>query len=373
MYVDADAVIRKTPSFIDTVDTDISIHRTAKGELLSGTIILNRTDATIKLLDTWIEEQKKTPLIWDQKVLDRCLNLAPVTNTPLPVEYIKIFDAFKGTDPVVEHFQASRRFKDKLFNNGFIPVEEFPGCKIRYLKDSSFTILHHDAKAEAFFDNKYCRVKNELRWYPIKADRDFLTKNKNLYKGQTCFIIGKGPSLDELTEADFYNTGPVIGLNEAFNKLQTFNLQNPVYGTQLDAWMKDACYPKKGTLFTSPRAQIFYPDCSNAICVPPSTVGQRPTPGSFAYAIAIARIWGCYPLILYCFDAAMDKNCGYAKCVGYEPTNMGNPERFLGHRDAILKHATGIPLEFRWPIQGSNFPKSRRYTSAVQRQSCSAS
>jgi hypothetical protein len=120
VYIDIDAIVRKYPILFDTLDADIAVHYLHDKELLSGTIFLRNNEIVRKLLKMWILSVK-SKLTWDQKALQRILdnlqdhNLSQLKVVKLPPQYTKIFDIMKDVqDPVIEHFQASRRFKRAL-------------------------------------------------------------------------------------------------------------------------------------------------------------------------------------------------------------------------------------------------------------------
>jgi hypothetical protein len=71
-------------------------------------------DRVIKLLETWIELNKKDSQQWDQWTLQVALQNSDVTITHLPPEYIWITGMDSIARPVIEHTQASRRFKSKI-------------------------------------------------------------------------------------------------------------------------------------------------------------------------------------------------------------------------------------------------------------------
>ena len=121
LYVDADAVVREYPSLLDRISCDVAVHSTPRGPL-SGTIYLESTPATRSLLGSWIEENLRHPRRWDQvnlgAVLARKQKELGLRLVELPVEYTFIFDLFRrnhpDAQPVIEHFQASRRFKRRV-------------------------------------------------------------------------------------------------------------------------------------------------------------------------------------------------------------------------------------------------------------------
>lgn len=136
VWTDADSRVRQVPSLFETIDTDIavfylpkelaggfippnhSIIKNADRYLQSGTMYFKNNDRVIKLLERWIELNKKDSQQWDQWTLQVAIDESDVTVTELPPEYIWIdgitSTAYKGCNIIIEHTQASRRFKDKL-------------------------------------------------------------------------------------------------------------------------------------------------------------------------------------------------------------------------------------------------------------------
>lgn len=336
MYVDADAVIRQDLELLHNFTGDFGCHYRDNKELLSGTLLLNPTVETMNLVEAWCEEQKLQPNEWDQRVLQRVLETykSKIKFVELPESYVKIFDR-KG-EAVVEHYQASRRFKNKLFITGTSNVQ-YPGCRMQ--PDGSIVLTRKNKAVEKELSDRFIKIGHN-RWLTVSAGN--LDPYRGIHTGSTITIVGKGPSLDLIARLP---DGPVIGLNEAFNKIQGLGHTGPVYGTQLDANLRDTCKPVSGTLFTSPRAGIFY---KNALVVPPQAFKLHETPLSVEFAICLARYMGSNEVNLFAFDAATDKKIAYAKCVGYEPTNMGPAERFLSHRERIEKCALDNNIKINW-------------------------
>jgi hypothetical protein len=335
MYTDADSVLLQYPDYLKTFAGDIAVHHLGGKELLSGTIVFANNNKVMKLLDNWIYEQAATPNEWDQKVLDRVLTKDTDLNvSELPLEYIQIFDhAVKCANPVVIHNQASRRLKNTVAVTGVSEIYLPPFIKgWRQLSDGTICLLRQNAQAEKYLDDHYCRVKGELRWHPVQMDSVIIKSLKDIHKGQVITLIGKGPSLDKLKKEDII--GPTIALNESFKVAEPLGAQ---YGTQLDAWMKDACTPETGILFVSPRAKVHYPGNDKVKLLDPRQLGLSATPASLEYAIALALHMGASSIRLVCFDALVNGNCDYANAIGYKPTNMGDPKRFLKHDKILTK------------------------------------
>ena len=113
LYLDADAIIHSYPRYFDTFTGDIGVHYKDGKQLLSGTIFLKNNEKVIRLLKLWVKEQKANPKDWDQKILQRLLEVNKwIDVVKIPGKFTKIFDMMpETTETVIEHFQASRRFR----------------------------------------------------------------------------------------------------------------------------------------------------------------------------------------------------------------------------------------------------------------------
>lgn len=122
LYVDVDALFRAKPNLIETLNCDFACHIKDGYELLSGTLYFEPTDKSFQLIDDWIRRIENEPMIWEQIHLHNALRFFPnnhngqeVKFVELPAAYCQIFDLMKDEGaPVIEHFQASRRFKDVI-------------------------------------------------------------------------------------------------------------------------------------------------------------------------------------------------------------------------------------------------------------------
>lgn len=124
VWIDADAVVEKSPIFFDYIDADAAFYFRTNGgrvgripepvELLSGTMFFKANHRARTLLDMWIEENGKDQRDLEQhnlqKVITRWRAMGGIFSL-LPQTYCRIFDA-KADDTVVVHNQASRRFRN---------------------------------------------------------------------------------------------------------------------------------------------------------------------------------------------------------------------------------------------------------------------
>ncbi|MES2345074.1 MAG: hypothetical protein V4494_03955 [Chlamydiota bacterium] len=130
LWVDADGVFVGKPEVIDAFSADLSvrIHEESSqdhiSKVISSTVYVNWSEQGALLLRLWAEEcylqlnkEAREHEYWDQEglrdVIFKGNHQAKVT--PLPHSYAKIFDQKMLEEPVIEHFQASRRYK-KIIN-----------------------------------------------------------------------------------------------------------------------------------------------------------------------------------------------------------------------------------------------------------------
>lgn len=126
-FLDADAVVRHRPALFDYLSTaqewDLAAHYfqgsrlVPGGELLSGTLWIANTGPARAIVEAWDALGRARPDVRHQRCLQIVLAERPEPRIyRLPASYTRIFDApgMRGTEPVIEHFQASRRFRNRL-------------------------------------------------------------------------------------------------------------------------------------------------------------------------------------------------------------------------------------------------------------------
>jgi hypothetical protein len=118
VYLDSDARVCAYPKAFDEMpdDVDVAVHYKDGTELLSGTLYFGNTSGSWEIVRQWCERCTAEPDVWDQKHLQRVVedggkrfNVAR-----LPAPYCLIFDTMREQGPpVIEHTQASRRYKNQ--------------------------------------------------------------------------------------------------------------------------------------------------------------------------------------------------------------------------------------------------------------------
>lgn len=350
LYLDADAIIQQYPKLFDNFSGDIGVHyRTDRGhhELLSGTLFFKNTSKVLTLISKWIYEQSRHPDMFDQKVLDRVIkeDHKQLTVVDLPPSYTQIFDSMKHYgDPVIEHFQASRRFKKHITKNidSKLP-KQINGMRVRPVGDGSFFLPRATNQLLKRMELDFVKMSGELRFYPKHTDDSKYFENlRPVFEGQYCYLVGKGPSLDHITKDLFSNSDrPILCINEAIHKVEELGLRNPIFAVQQDHSLGDTCKPKYGEIFVSYRAREAYKDYKNKyIYYPESYKGTRTTL-TVLVAINIAKSLGAVGFELIAFDACTNEETDYAEVIGYKPSanGKGNPKRFLAHKKRIVSGA----------------------------------
>lgn len=129
LYVDVDAIIHAPPVLFKNYNCDIAVRwqdfRWRKQECLSGTIYMANNDKTRKLCKIWRDtntkegSQTKRLEQWNLgNAIEQMKKSDGLIDKNLPPEYTFIFDIMKkiypNAKPIIEHFQASRRFRNRV-------------------------------------------------------------------------------------------------------------------------------------------------------------------------------------------------------------------------------------------------------------------
>ena len=129
VYVDSDAIVHSLPILFENYNCDVAVRwqdfRWRKNECLSGTIFMANNQKTRDLCLLWQKTNvaegtnAKTFEQWNLgSAIQQMKKSHGLRDKNLPPEYTFIFDSMRkiypDARPVIEHFQASRRFKNKV-------------------------------------------------------------------------------------------------------------------------------------------------------------------------------------------------------------------------------------------------------------------
>jgi hypothetical protein len=118
VWLDSDAVLVRRPEAFDCTQADFACHFRWGRKLSSGTMFFRNNDRIKNLVEDWISTIEMHPDLGEtteQKLLHSILPHHPeIEVDELPLAYSMIFDGEQISDPVVVHYQASRRLRDDL-------------------------------------------------------------------------------------------------------------------------------------------------------------------------------------------------------------------------------------------------------------------
>lgn len=191
----------------------------------------------------------------------------------------------------------------------------------------------------------------------------FKDQLKNKHKNQTCYVIGKGPSLNYLKKEHITPSYPIICLNESIILIESLELQNTnIYSLQQNndpqCWRK----PKKAMLITDQliESEIFIEYKNRCVINREEDLGLKRQTYSALAAIELARFFGCVSIIFIGFDACYSQELGYTDRFDayYLPANLKH----------FTRHAAEIPLQLV-DIKAKHFiPKENKYLQVKECQ-----
>lgn len=214
---------------------------------------------------------------------------------------------------------------------------------LRHIDPYTVFIPRKNKQLEARLDRTHVRC-GRLQW-AVKGE---IWKRAGEFQGQHCHVVGKGPSLDRLT--GFPDQQPVFAINESIIKVESLDLQNQIWATQLDHPKREVYVPTQAHMFCPPhRVKEYLALGIPCTIISHGEIGQHKKCLSVLYVMGIAKLLGFTAMQLWCFDACMIGNTDYAACVGYPPHLHGSPKRFLKHRRIIERAAGKLELIWKMP------------------------
>ena len=170
---------------------------------------------------------------------------------------------------------------------------------------------------------------------------------------KTTYIIGKGPSLDNLTLDDFKAQGHILCINDSIKKLQ--ELKIGAFTVQMDYEIGEIVNIKQPIVIAKRVWDFGLYRNHKFVCVINTDNGNSfdldPSCITTTLAIKYAQLHLQTEFImLYCFDALLNGNCEYANCIGYPSDKYhANKQRFIRQRDEIEKALGTMPHYWRPP------------------------
>jgi len=189
--------------------------------------------------------------------------------------------------------------------------------------------------------------KKKLVWYLKLEVFKSITELIREEEDKTAYIVGKGPSLDDLKAGHFESGRPIFTCNEAITKIESMDLDNPLYSCQCDPDVKSRADTKKGKILVTVSNLPWYSDCENMYYVVGDEIEAQELSPVGVLAIECAKFLGCNKIIFYAFDGAFGGSCNYADVIGKTSTSGRylDAKRFKTHKKRLLIALGEMPYE----------------------------
>lgn len=177
---------------------------------------------------------------------------------------------------------------------------------------------------------------------------------KNLqhkHPGETCWIVGKGPSLRYL-RAEHFGAGPVIAISHAIMPVQALGLPNPIYLWEKDGRDGFEAIREDVTIILQVGegySEHLWPSHPLRVLVDPVTEMDFLEPEmSVRMALRISQEMGCEQVVFVCCDSLCSEEYRRLEVASGEVVEA-NVGAYLRIKGIILEDLTEIPHTFIVP------------------------
>ena len=200
-------------------------------------------------------------------------------------------------------------------------------------------------------------IKGENLTPILKGNTKSIQKLKGQFKGQTAYIIGKGPSLKYLSTENFKEEGGVvIPLNEAIIVAENIGLPSSfsILSQQKDGKPECMVKPKSAPLLLHEQeSKDWFPDYPERYIFDVATDYGIHHCNSVIAAIELSKLMGCKKIVFLCFDFYIDNISEYPKDsrLGKLHAIPNRLKHLEGQKLQIPLHTKDIETEFIKPCQ----------------------
>jgi hypothetical protein len=169
-------------------------------------------------------------------------------------------------------------------------------------------------------------------------------REREYFLNKTIYIVGKGPSLDDVNALAFTSDSPIICINDSIAKIESLGLRNRMYMMQQD--MSLGHVATQSIILTIEDCRPIYGDQATYFKRDDFNIFVCPTA---CYAIRMAEYLGASSIVFVAFDACVNQDTRYAQCIGYASDLKRSPNRFLNHRK-VIEDVVTLPHVFLNPV-----------------------
>jgi hypothetical protein len=168
---------------------------------------------------------------------------------------------------------------------------------------------------------------------------------RGVHAGQSCTVIGRGPSLLRLTAKDI-GPGPVIALNHSILEVRKLRLRNPTYSMQ-----KDGCLvppmPPETLILSAAQSRRCFPDYAPRYVIDVTKLGMTVRAFSTTFAVAMAHVMGCSSVRMLACDGYTVGD--FRTVQGGELVTIGKGYNHAGEQATNLARRLRIGIEWVAP------------------------
>lgn len=184
-----------------------------------------------------------------------------------------------------------------------------------------------------------------------------LEQLKDLYKDKYCYIVGKGASLEFLSQDHFINhKAPVICLNDSIAIVQDLDIDNPIYSLQKDGNVEHMVKPYDDVVLivqeTEGYSRDWYPEHEKRLLIDPVKDFGFDLPQTMAIrmAIALSQYMGCNHINFMCCDVLSNKEKTETFIVSERRSKQTSAsEWYIKSRPYVINDIRNIPHVFITP------------------------
>lgn len=212
-----------------------------------------------------------------------------------------------------------------------IPTQ-IKGVRTRKISEDSFYLVTCNNRLRQYMNQHYEPIEHiHNAWRLPDTGEKF--SHLELAKYDSCFLIGKGPSLDYLNTLEYINDTPALAINEAVVPTDALWKHDLIYGIQMDRDLQQIYEPDRATMIVSKKVQSYYN--KGIIIFSPYSLGHTYQDLTVECALEILKHCQIKHVYMVGFDAVVDDDTRYAECLGI--TDQRDPDRFIRFRDRIKK------------------------------------
>ena len=174
---------------------------------------------------------------------------------------------------------------------------------------------------------------------------------RDVIRGKTVYLVGKGPSLDLLTAIDFKESNAVIfAINDSVYKVKSVNPGLPVFAVHLTPQIT-RIVDCVSVIFGNATMQSYF-FSPGSYFLDDGYCSKSAHPPTAKVILNALKPFEPKRVVMVCFDALTSGNYKYADCIGYRSDVISPEDRFESEGQRILNALQQFDHSFITPEKG---------------------